>query len=179
MGDGAPGIGEEGAAQLQVTGKTGGEILDFYHASPHIGEVATAVWPQDDATPHAWVDAVLPRRRHEGGEILDEVWKAVPPLSAAAQEQGVRAQAYFAYHHHRLQYPPYRAHGFPSGSGLIESAGQTMLKQRESGSGMRWTESGAQAIATLRAIHRSGRWQDFWHDDPWSQWVPLSQRIAA
>ena len=179
IGDGAHWIWEESAAHLQVAGKTWVEILDFYHASQHIWAVAKAVWPQDDALQYAWVDDVLHRLRHEGGEILDEVWKALPPLPAAAQEQVVREQAYFAYHHHRLQYPQYRAQGFPIGSGIIESACKVVLKQRESGSGMRWTESGAQSIATLRAIHRSGRWQEFWNEDPWSQLVPLSRRIAA
>ncbi|PSR34784.1 MAG: hypothetical protein C7B46_03480 [Sulfobacillus benefaciens] len=123
------------AAHLQVAGKT------WVERSQHVWEVAKAVWPQDDALQYAWVDDVLHRLRHEGGEILDEVWKALPTLPAAALEQVVR------------EYP---AH-----------------------SGMRWTESGRQSIATLRTIHRSGRWQEFWNEDPWSQLVPLSRRIAA
>jgi len=179
IGDGAHWIWEESAAYLRVAGKTWVEILDFYHASQHIWAVAKAVWPQDGGAQHAWVDDVLHRLRHEGGGILEAVWKALPPLSAAAQEQVVAEQAYFAYHHTRLDYPRYRAQGFPIGSGIIESACKVVLKQRESGSGMRWTESGAQSIATLRAIHRSGRWQEFWNEDPWSQLVPLSRRIAA
>ncbi|MHB1956879.1 MAG: hypothetical protein ACYCOU_24440 [Sulfobacillus sp.] len=42
---------------------------------------------------------------------------------------------------------------------------------------MPWTESGAPAIAALRAIQRS--WQDFWNQEPWSPLVALSGRIAA
>lgn len=79
----------------------------------------------------------------------------------------------------RLDYPRYRRAGFPIGSGIIESACKTVLKQRESGSGMRWVEVGAQAIATLRAVHRSGQWRTFWRKDPWAQLVPRSPRIAA
>jgi hypothetical protein len=44
---------------------------------------------------------------------------------------------------------------------------------------MRWVEAGAQAIATLRALHRSGHWKPFWRKDPWAQLVPQSRRIAA
>ena len=40
-------------------------------------------------------------------------------------------------------------------------------------------ETGAQAIATLRAIHRSGHWQAFWRKGPWAPLVPLARRIAA
>ena len=179
VGDGAHWIWEQSATQLPAAGKDRVEILDFYHASQHISGVAKIVWPQDDATQKAWVADVLHRLRHEGGEILEEVWAALPPLPAADQAKVAGAQEYFAYHRGRLDYPRYRAQGFPIGSGIIESACKSVLKQRESGSGMRWTEAGAQAIATLRAIHRSGRWHDFLDQDPWSQLVPLSRRIAA
>ena len=179
IGDGAHGIWEESAAHLRIAGKTWVEILDFYHASQPIWAVAKAVWSQDDAAQHAWVDKVLHRLRHEGGGILDDVWKALPPLSAAVQEQVSGEQAYFTSHQTRLDYPRYWAEGLPIGSGIIESACKSVLKQRESGSGMRWTESGAQSIATLRAIHRSGGWQDFLDEDPWAQLVPPSRRIAG
>ncbi len=125
------------------------------------------------------VDDVLHRLLREGGGILDDVWKALPPLSAAAQEQASGEQAYFTYHQTRLDYPRYWAEGLPIGSGIIESACKSVLKQRESGRGMRWTESGAQSIATPRAIHRLGGWQDFLDQEPWSQLVPLSRRIAV
>jgi len=155
------------------------EILDFYHASQHIWAVADAVWSHETTARTDWAEDVLHRLRHEGGGILDAVWKALPPLPAAVEKIVAGEQAYFAFHHDRLDYPRYRLAGFPSGSGIIESACKTVLKQRESGSGMRWAEAGAQAIATLRALHRSGQWPAFWRQDPWAQLVPLSRRIAA
>lgn len=179
VADGAHWIWEQSAEHLRVAGKTWVEILDFYHASQHIWTVAKAVWPQDDGAQHAWVDDVLHQLRHDGGGSLDAVWKALPPLSAAAQTIVSGEQAYFAFHHNRLDYPRYRSAGFPIGSGIIESACKTVLKQRESGSGMRWIEAGAQAIATLRALHRSGKWHAFWQQDPWAHLVPRSRRIAA
>lgn len=179
VADGAHWIWEQSAEHLRVAGKTWVEILDFYHASQHIWAVAKAAWPQDDTAQHAWVDDVLHQLRHGGGGILEAVWKALPPLSAAAQKIVAGEQAYFAFHRDRLDYPRYRSVGFPIGSGIIESACKTVLKQRESGNGMRWIEAGAQAIATLRALHRSGQWQTFWQQNPWAQLVPLSRRIAA
>ncbi len=179
VADGAHWIWEQTAEHLRVPGKTWIEILDFYHASQHMWSVAKAVWPQDEGAQRALVDDVLHRLRHEGGGILDAVWGALPPLSPAAQETVTAEQAYFAFHRDRLDYPRYRAAGFPIGSGIIESACKTVLKQRESGSGMRWIEARAQAVATLRALHRSGRWQAFWQQDPWAQLVPRSRRIAA
>ena len=162
-----------------MAGKTWVEILDFYHARQHIWTVAKAVWPQDDGAQHAWVDDVLHQLRHDGGGSLEAVWNALPPLSAAAQTIVSGEQAYFAFHYNRLDYPRYRSAGFPIGSGIIESACKTVLKQRESGSGMRGIEASAQAIATRRALHRSGKWHAFWHQDPWAHLVPRFRRIAA
>ncbi len=176
--DGAHWIWEEGAARLRMAGKTVVEILDFYHASQHIWTVADTVWP-DKPQREAWVERVLHRLRHEGGAILDEVWEALPPLTAADAEVVAKERAYFTYHATRLNYPYYRSQGFPIGSGIIESACKTVLKQRESGGGMRWKEAGAQAIATLRALHRSGKWKAFWSSHPLAQLVPRSRRIAA
>ncbi len=179
VADGAHWILEQSAAHLRVAGKTWLEILDFYHASQHIWAVANAVWPHEVAARAKWAEDVLHRLRHEGGVVLDAVWKALPPLTAAAQKVVTGEQAYFMFHHDRLDYPRYRLAGFPIGSGIIESACKTVLKQRVSGRGMRWVEAGAQAIATLRALHRSGHWQAFWEKDPWAQLVPFSRRIAA
>ncbi len=179
IGDGAHWIWELSAKYLRVAGKTWVEILDFYHASQHIWAVAHAVWPDDAAIRTDWAEKLLHRLRHEGGAVLDAVWKALPPLSAAAQDTVTGEQAYFAFHQDRLDYPRYLLAGFPIGSGIIESACKTVLKQRESGSGMRWVEAGAQAVATLRALQRSGHWQAFWRKAPWAQLVPLSRRIAA
>ena len=178
VGDGAHWIWEQGAEHLRVAGKAWVEILDFYHASQHIWAAADAIWPQDAPTRQGWAEDVLHRLRHEGGAVLDSVWNALPPLSAAAQQEVATQQAYFAVHRDRLDYPRYRSAGLPIGSGIIESACKAVLKQRECGSGMRWVEAGAQAIATLRALHRSGRWQSFWKKQPWAQMGPASRRVA-
>lgn len=176
--DGAHWIWEEGAAQLRLAGKAVVEILDFYHAGQHIWAIADAVW-SDKTLRVTWAEAVLHRLRHEGGTILDAVWEDLPPLTPATTAAVAKERAYFAYHAKRLDYPHYRSLGFPIGSGIIESACKIVLKQRESGGGMRWKEAGAQAIATLRALHRSGKWQAFWDSHPLAQLVPHSRRIAA
>lgn len=108
------------------------------------------VWPQDAATQMVWVADVLHRLRQEGGEILDEVWHALPPpLSAAAQGEVVGERAYFAYHHALLDYPRYRAQRFPIGSGISESACKSVLKQRESSSSRSWTNSPSPSSTSL------------------------------
>jgi len=84
--DGAHWIREQSAAHLRAAGKTWVKIFDFYHASQHIWAVAHAVWPHDVAVRTEWAEDVLHGLRHEGGRVLDAVWKALPLLSAAAQK---------------------------------------------------------------------------------------------
>ena len=115
----------------------------------------------------------------KGSAVLFEVWQSLPPLTAAAQAAVTKAQGYFTYHADRLDYPRYRAMGLPIGSGIIESACKAVLKQRECGSGMHWQEPHAQAIATLRAMQRSGQWDHLWAQNPCAQLVPAKRQIAA
>ncbi len=111
--------------------------------------------------------------------MLPAVWQRLPPLTAAAQAAVTQAQGYFTYHADRLDYFRYRAMGLPIGSGIIESACKAVLQQRECGSGMQWQDPHAQAIATLRAVQRSGRWDHLWAQHPWAQLIPAKRQIAA
>lgn len=65
-----------------------------------------------------------------------------------------------------MNYPTFVARQLPIGSGAVESACKTLIEEREKGAGMRWTKTGAQVVATLRALQRSGRWIAFWATHP-------------
>ena len=72
---------------------------------------------------------------------------------------------YVRNHAHRMDYPRYQANGWLIGSGHVESACKTAIGARLKGSGMRWSESGADAVCHLRALFKSddGQWDAFWH----------------
>ena len=101
---------------------------------------------------------------------------------AACPEEAARdpaeARTHVHYFHHqqtRMDYPRYARMGLPIGSGIVEGACKTVLKQRLTAGGMQWTRRGAQAVATLRALHRSHQWDAWWHTQPYGRTV---QRIA-
>jgi hypothetical protein len=51
----------------------------------------------------------------------------------------------------------------PIGSGVTEAACKLLVKQRLCGSGMRWKESGAAAVLSVRCLtYTMGRWSRFW-----------------
>ena len=146
-------------------GRLDAVILDFYHASEHLGDFAKA-WCGDaaaEATHAAWAH----RLKHEGGAVilgwLEGLDIQANPRAQPAWEEIVTS---FRNHHHRMDYPSYRAQGWPIGSGPVESACKTVLGQRRKGSGMRWGHEGADAVGHLRALLLSekGPWKAFWAD---------------
>lgn len=71
---------------------------------------------------------------------------------------------YFANQVHRMDYPTYVSKGWAIGSGPVESACKTVIGQRMKGAGMRWGEDGADRVAHLRALFKSGdnQWDAYW-----------------
>ena len=66
---------------------------------------------------------------------------------------------------HRMRYPQFRARGLRVSSGVVE-AGCKQIGARLKRAGMRWTVAGANAILALRCCILSGRFEDFWDDEP-------------
>jgi hypothetical protein len=61
-----------------------------------------------------------------------------------------------------VRYDQYLAQGLPIASGSVEGACKNLIKDRMERSGMRWTESMAEAIVRLRAIYLSGDFDSYW-----------------
>ena len=69
---------------------------------------------------------------------------------------------YFRNQRHRMCYAEYLRQGLPIASGVIEASCKTLVTQRMKQSGMAWTQTGGQAILTLRSLIQSDRWQPAW-----------------
>ena len=70
---------------------------------------------------------------------------------------------YFEKHHETMDYPTYRAKGWPIGSGSVESAcGQ--FGDRVKHARMRWTRRRAGALCGVKAaiMSQDGRWEKRW-----------------
>ncbi len=74
---------------------------------------------------------------------------------------------YFTRHKGHMNYPAYRARGWPIGSGVTEAAVKQCNK-RVKGSEQFWTEAGVETILALRAswISQDQRWERYWADRP-------------
>ena len=81
---------------------------------------------------------------------------------------------YFEKFGDTMNYPEYRAKGWPIGSGSVESA-CGRIGERVKHARMRWTRPGANALHTIKAAMMSedGRWERRWPDP-----VPVLETTA-
>ena len=61
-----------------------------------------------------------------------------------------------------MKYDEYLAKGYPIGSGVIEGACRSFVKDRMELAGMRWSEIGAEKMLELRSKKVNGKWDNFW-----------------
>jgi len=156
--DGAEGLANMGTLCF----KDAVQIVDFFHALEHAGEVLRALLgnkehPQYQQRLHDWADRLLE----------DEVRLLIAEARHEARTLG-RAEAveeelgYFVSNVARMQYGTFRQQGFFIGSGVIEAGCKTLIGARCKQSGMFWTVPGAVNILAFRCIHASRRIGDFW-----------------
>jgi hypothetical protein len=132
------------------------EVSDFYHAAEHLATVAAACFP-DPTAATAWLDARKGELLTRGPlPVLAAFDRLTPPTPKAAEIRRVE-RAYFASRIERMDYPSLRLDGLPIGSGAIESAADHVVQRRMKRAGMRWSDTGGDAILALRARLRSRR----------------------
>jgi hypothetical protein len=140
-------------------------ILDFYHAAGHVNDLAKA-WYADEETAQQAAQQWCHRLKHEGGAALLQELDELDPRGKrpAAREVHRQVTQYLRNNEHRTDYPRYQANGWLIGSGHVEAACKTVVGARLKGSGMRWSEEGADAVCHLRALFKSepGQWEAFW-----------------
>jgi hypothetical protein len=147
-------------------GRVDAVILDFYHAAEHLGDLARALHPADEATRGEWIETWNHRLKHEGGQaVLKELRSLALDGRESVRKVHGEVLGYFENHVHRMDYPAYRAKGWAIGSGPIESACKTVIGKRMKNGGMRWGEDGADEMCHLRALFGSGedQWDAYWH----------------
>jgi hypothetical protein len=172
LGDGARWIWQQVRTQFSHPGVDVVEIVDFYHASEHLDEVATAVFGAGTLLARSWWAEQRHALLHQGAAPVLAALGALaarPDLDETARDVVRRNRdEYFTDNVARMDYPMFIACHLPIGSGAVESACKTLVSQRAKGAGMRWSAPGAQAIASLRALYHSAhaRWDTFWATQP-------------
>lgn len=145
-------------------------ILDFYHVSEHMANLARTLHPHDEEAFEKETAAWCHQLKHEGGAALLARLEQLDlsGCSAAVREVYRQETQYLRNNVHRTDYPTYLANGWQIGSGPVEAACKTVVGQRLKCSGMRWGSDGADALCHLRALYLSehDQWDTFWSAHP-------------
>jgi hypothetical protein len=146
------------------------QIVDLFHAREHLYSLTRSL------------DFVLLDRRNQWlaarledldyGDI-DGIEAAVReyPLEGAKKDEVEKELGYFLNNAPRMRYKWFRSRGLFAGSGVVESGCNAIIGQRLKLSGMRWTVTGADAIATLRC-QQASRPEDRVWQPPHNQMIP-------
>ena len=178
LGDGAAWIWKHAEEFFAVPGVDVTEIVDVWHARQYVWKVGNAVFGQGSPAAAAWAEPLCQALLEEGAApVLAAIGQLAPEDGASAKEVRLGLE-YFGENASRMRYPEFAAAGLPMGSGMVEGACKQVVQAREKGAGMRWRRKGAQAVASLRAIHRSGQWKRFWARQPQMR-RPATRSLAS
>ena len=168
------GLGTAGKVVLLIDGAEGLEnmgklcfsdavqIVDFYHAMEHGGQVLQALLGGKEHAEYKprlrrWAKRLL---KNGVEKLIDQSrQEAVSVGRSAAVEEKL---GYFVGNVARMQYGTFREQGFFIGSGVIEAGCKTVIGARCKQSGMFWGVPGARNILALRCIHASRRLDEYW-----------------
>ena len=152
IGDGAAWVWEN--CRLSFPGAV--EILDFYHASEHVGQLAAAIHDNDPAQAAAcrsrWCHDM---KQTSPAALLVEshaLLDAHPEWSRSKREAIQLQINYLESHSTRTQYGQYQGNGWFIGSGVVEAGCKTIIGRRLKQSGMFWSQTGAGDLLSLRCL---------------------------
>jgi hypothetical protein len=140
-------------------------ILDLLHVLEKVWKAAHVFHPE--GSPDAELYARLMSLRTLEGHV-SQVIKGLRQTVTKRKLFGAKRKTllgvadYFHHNRDRMRYNEYLARGLPIASGSVEGACKNLIKDRMERSGMRWTESMAEAIVKLRALYLSGDFDSYW-----------------
>ncbi len=135
------------------------QIVDRFHAKPHLSDVGKAVYGATSDRARAWA-----RERHDELDAgdLDAVLCALR-THAAANDEARKCVDDVERNRERMRDPEFRAAGLCTSTGVVEAGCKVALGTRLKRTGMHWTvRGGANAILARRCCQLSGRFEDFW-----------------
>jgi hypothetical protein len=154
---------------VAVTVPHGHEIIDWWHAVDYFWRVANTLFGEKTPAGAAWVDKRETELWEGHLEMVRDALRAVQPSSDAGRTAIRCALAYLSEHEKRLQYPAFRAAGYPIGSGSVESACNALVGWRMKHRGQRWTDNGANTVLAVRCAVLSDRWIEGWPSIYWPE----------
>lgn len=141
-------------------------VLDIIHALKYLWDATHAFHdPGTDAAKAFAYDRLVQVLKGRVGYVIGG-------LKSAKTKRGLRGRRakavescirYFENRKHMMAYDQCLAWGLPIATGVVESACNSLVKNRMEGCGMRWSLPGAEAMLRLRSVYLSDDWKDYWN----------------
>jgi hypothetical protein len=150
-------------------------LVDFYHVTEHLSKAAEAAYGEQTDWSKWWYDKWREALKTDPAAPV-AILRSLQGLLkrhdlTAKRKKNLETEITFFKNNKRLmKYPDFIGRKLPIGSGPIEAAAKTIVKQRMCRSGMRWSRIKGQFVLAIRATVQSGLW-----DSAWNQYKQLKK----
>jgi phage gpG-like protein len=144
------------------------QLIDFYHACEHLSKLSEHLFGKESQHAQIWY--------YQKKKTLKTKHRAVEKITASALhyirrnklsksrvKQAYKEINYFRKLKNLMNYYLHIQNGWPIGSGIVEAACKSIVKQRMCRSGQTWTIPGGQVVLDLRTYVKSNRWNLFFN----------------
>lgn len=141
------------------------KIVDFYHACDHLKQGCDAAWGESTPESQLYFERLKNwlKETDKGATRIIRTLRFQHHLASGNKRRRLEAElTYFRNQQPRMHYAQYLRQNLPIASGVMEASCKTLVTQRLKRSGMVWTQTGGQAILTLRSLIQSNRWPSAW-----------------
>jgi hypothetical protein len=142
-------------------------VLDIIHVVEYLWKAAYAFHEPESEEARRWVrERLLRILNGEVSLVARGMRQSATKQALSPQEREVVDTAcnYFLNNKDRMRYDEYLALGLPIASGSAEGACGHLVKDRMEITGATWNvhEDGAEAVLRIRALDKSGDWDEYW-----------------
>jgi len=151
------------------------QILDFYHASEHLGAFCNLYknLPKGQRHYEQWYQMFLDG---EALQVIAEMKGELKELSS--KDEGWKHINYFSTNADRMNYQQYREENLPIGSGKVEGSCKFVIGKRFKGSGMRWKRADNEKVLRARMAKINGYLDSHYQPTPQSYTFSCPQKAA-
>jgi hypothetical protein len=138
----------------------GKQILDYYHCSEHVHQLAKKQYPDDETQQAAWIKSTVARLYF--GDVESVIWglQRMTAHSEGAAEEIRKLVGYLRNNEHRIDYKKAKRGQYPLGSGGIESANKFICHVRMKRSGAWWYKINGNRMLKLRCAMYNGTFDE-------------------
>ena len=143
------------------------QVLDFWHVCEHLKEALDLCYGERTPKSRSRFEAlkvILKEDEQGAAKVIRSLVSLRTRIPSGRRKKLDTVIGFFRKHRPHMRYADAQRQNLPIGSGVVEASCKTLATQRLKNSGMRWSDRGAQAILTLRALRQSdqNRWDRGW-----------------